>query len=111
MPTTHALDDYVQRLPALYREILSAFPRIEPTRRAGYGLAFQSLSADFEERGVNHSVGEIILACQELAKYGLVEIKHNIFVHPTARGEELIAALTGHQPAELSVEPLPPPPV
>ena len=110
MPTVQELHEYVDRLPKLYREVLAAFPHIEPNRRKGYGLAFQSLMADFEERQVGYSLGEIILGCEELQKYGLVEIKHRIFVHPTARGEELISALTGHQAVAPHIDPLPPPP-
>src|SRR5439155_25538757 len=41
MPTDQQLRTYAQSLPKIYREILAAFPRIEPNRKTGYGLAFQ----------------------------------------------------------------------
>ena len=47
MPSDQELRAYAQTLPTIYREILAAFPRIEPGRKAGYGLAFQTLAADF----------------------------------------------------------------
>lgn len=101
---------YAAQLPGIYREILAAFPRMEPGRRAGYGLAFGTLAADFEERRLPFTLGEIIAASEQLQSNGLVEVKHQIFVHPTARGERLIHAITGHESPETTVPPLPPPP-
>lgn len=110
MATDEALQKYAQNLPEIYREILSAFPRIEPTRKAGYGLAFQTLASDFESRGIHFRLGDIIQACQQLQEHQFVEIKHRIFVHPTEKGERLIAILTGQQAAESKVPALPSPP-
>ena len=81
--------------------------RAEYAARQGYGLAFQTLAADFENRALNFDLGEIILACQELERNGLVEIKNRIFVHPTALGERLIALMTGQEAATVKVDPLP----
>ena len=92
---------YVKSLAPIYRDILRAFPRFDSTRRAGYGLAFQSLYSALERK---YSLGQIKLACEEMAKGRAVEIKNEIFVCPTPLGEELIAALTGHQ---ASVETVP----
>ena len=104
MPVTH---EYVESLPAIYRDILAAFPRFDATRKRGYGLAYQSLYSALEGK---YSLGEIVLACQELAKGGAVEIRNEIFVHPTALGEELIAAVTGGEVPQLAVPPFPRPP-
>ena len=46
MATDEQLKSYAESLPSIYREILTAFPRMEPNRRQGYGLAFQTLAAD-----------------------------------------------------------------
>ncbi len=46
-----------------------------------------------------------------MAKGGAVEIKNEIFVQPTALGEELIAAVTGGEVAEVAVPPFSPPPM
>jgi hypothetical protein len=110
MATEQQLLDYVHGLPEIYREILSAFPRIEPNRRKGYGLAFQSLLSDFEGRDLKFGLGEVIQACQQLQQRQLVEIKHRIFVHPTEAGERLIAALTGQHASVARVPELPVPP-
>jgi hypothetical protein len=107
MPTDEQMRGYADALPPIYREILTAFPRIEPTRRQGYGLAFQTLAADFENRDVPFNLGEILQAGQELERNGLVEIKNRIFVHPTALGERLIALLIGQQGPAVKVDPLP----
>jgi hypothetical protein len=102
MATDGQLRPYAQPLPPIYREILAAFPRIEPNRRQGYGLAFQTMAADFENRGLAFNLGEIIQACQELKWNGLVDIKNRIFVHPTALGEHLVAIVSGQQAPDTS---------
>ncbi|MBM4034841.1 MAG: hypothetical protein FJ291_24115 [Planctomycetes bacterium] len=99
MAERQELRKYAEGLPEIYREILAAFPRFTPGRKAGYGLAYQTLDDDFERRGVRYTMGEIMLACEKLAERGLVEIKHGFFVCPTDRGEQLIAAVTGQEPA------------
>jgi hypothetical protein len=40
MPIT---DEFVKSLPAIYRDLLAAFPRFDATRKVGSGLAYQSL--------------------------------------------------------------------
>jgi hypothetical protein len=110
MPTDKELLDYARSLPAIYREILAAFRRIEPTRRAGYGLGFQTLASDFESRNLSYALGDVIQACDQLEKHGLVTIKHRVFVHPTEYGERLIEAMTGNKASASTVPPLPPPP-
>jgi hypothetical protein len=110
MATAEQVHEYVESLPPIYREILRAFPRIQPNRKAGYGLGFQTLAADFEREGLAPTMGEIILACQELERQGLVQIKHGLLVHPTERGERLIAAITGREAPAVTVPPLPVPP-
>jgi hypothetical protein len=107
MLTDEQLRAYADSVPSIYREILGAFPRIEPSRRYGYGLAYQTLAADFENRSMTYGVGEIIQACQELERNGLVEIKNSIFVHPTTLGERLIAFVTGKHAPAVQVDPLP----
>ena len=105
-----AYGDYARELPPIYREILAAFPRIEPNRKAGYGLALQTIAADFEGRGLGFTLGEVIQACQRLHDEELVRVKNRIFVYPTDRGELLIAAITGKEPREAEIPPLPTPP-
>jgi hypothetical protein len=104
MPVT---PEYVETLPAIYRDILAAFPQFDATRKRGYGLSYQSL---YSALNGEYTLGEIVLACQELAKNGAMEIKNEIFVHPTPLGEELIAAVTGGKLPQVAVPPFPPPP-
>ena len=103
MPIT---DEYVNSLPDVYRDILSAFPKFDSTRKFGYGLSIQSLYSALDGR---YNLGTIRRACQKMAESGVLTIKHEIFAHPTALGEELIAAVThGEVPSE-DVPPFPPP--
>ena len=110
MATDEQLKSYAESLPPIYREILAAFPRIEPARKQGFGLAFQTLSTDFESRHTGFTLGEIIQACQALEQQHIVEIKHRIFAYPTQLGERLIGVLTGQHTPEVLVPELPSPP-
>jgi hypothetical protein len=110
MATNQQLQAYAESLPEIYREILSAFPRLEPTRRQGYGLAFQTLNADFQDRGLDFGLPEIFAACEELQHKGMVEVKHRVFVHPTPLGEQLVAILSGGTSPRVKVPVLPSPP-
>jgi hypothetical protein len=111
MLTDEQLRKYSESLPAIYREILAAFPRIEPYRKRGYGLAFQTLAADFNDRNLEITAGEIVQAADELAHQGLAKIEHGIFIQPTELGERLIAIITGKQAPVVKVPKLPPLPV
>lgn len=105
--------EYVDSLPPIYRDILAAFPEIEPARKPGWGLAYQTLFARLDEehsQGViaqKYSLGEIIQACENMQQGGAVDIKNRIFVHPRHFGEELIVFLTRREPVESRVPPFP----
>ncbi len=96
--------EYAESLPAIYRDILAAFPQFDPTRKSGYGLSFQSLYSALNGK---YSLGEIKLACEEMAKAGVMEIQNTIFATPTQSGEQLIAAVTHGHPAKAGVPPFP----
>jgi hypothetical protein len=103
--------DYAKSLPDIYREIMAAFPEIEPRRGAGYGLAIQTIAMHFANSGIPFSLGEIREAIFQLASRGFIEIRNDIFAHPTDLGEQLIAIVSGKQMATSSHVPaLPPPP-
>jgi hypothetical protein len=78
-------DDY-----RLYRDILQAFPALNPSRKKGEGAAFQTLYSYFHRKGMIYEIWEIIAACEGMQEAGIVEIKNEIFVHPTEEGELLI---------------------
>jgi hypothetical protein len=105
MPSDAALSAYAKGLPPIYRDILAAFPAIEPGRKAGYGLAFQTLAVHFANTKREWVLGEVQEACKQLADSGFVEIKNGIFVHPTDLGEQLIAVVTGGSRASSSAIP------
>ena len=105
MPIT---DEYVESLPDIYRDVLIAFPQFNPNRKFGYGLTYQSLAAALDEK---YTFGQIKMACENMAKGGVMKIKHTVFACPTPLGEELIAAVTGGTVAPgLEVPPFNPPP-
>lgn len=99
-------EEYLRGLPEIYREILSAFPKLEPDRKAGYGLAFQTLYEGLEGR---IPIEQIVQACQKMEHGGAVELRQGIFVYPTATGEDIIAGLTGERAPALRVPEFPAP--
>lgn len=109
MPTDAELAAYAQKLPPIYRDILTAYSEIEPGRTRGSGHAFQTLAAHFFNRRLEHTLVEVQEACRRLADRGFFEIRNEIFAHPTALGEHLIAILTGKPTRELHVPELPQP--
>ena len=94
MTNQSEINSYAKALPDIYREILAAFPAIEPGRKAGYGLAFQTLAIYFANHSRPFGFEDVRAACCQLADRGFIEIKNEIFAHPTQLGEELIAAVT-----------------
>src|SRR5438552_18428837 len=109
MPTAAELQKYVKSLPQLYRDILTAYPAIDPARKAGYWLAFPTLAAYFANRKIGHAIHEIQEARQRLAEKGFVEIRNGIFAHPTELREQLIAAASGKRATALTIPELPTP--
>ena len=108
MPSDAELSAYAKNLPDIYRDIVAAFPTVEPHRKAGYGLAFQTLAVHFANTRKGYAFEEVQEACKQLASNGFIEIKNVFFAHPTDLGERLIAAVA-HRPlaANLSVPALP----
>lgn len=99
-------DQYVETLPTIYRDILAAYPRFDSTRKAGYGLSHQSLYSALEGK---YRLGDIKIACENMAKVHLMTIRHSIFACPTRLGEELISAITGNEIPVSNVPPINPP--
>jgi hypothetical protein len=102
MPTDAEMTAYAKSLPPVYRDIMAAFPAIEPGRKAGYGLAFQTLAMHFANKHAEYSLGDVEEACERLADSGFIEVKNGIFAHPTDLGEQLIAAVTDRPRASSS---------
>jgi hypothetical protein len=94
MPSEAEMKDYSRTLPPIYRDIMAAFPEIEPGRKAGYGLAFQTLAVHFANTHRGWGLEEVREACMRLAENGFFEIKNGIFAHPTDLGEQLIAVVS-----------------
>lgn len=102
------LEAYAAELPDIYRDILAVFPTVDPGRKMGYGLAFQTIMVALNNR---YSLGQIQLACSQLANYDLIEIRNGMFAHPTPLGEAVISKISGRAVPSSEIPPLPPPPV
>src|SRR5580698_5967462 len=105
MPSDAEIAAYAKGLPSIYRDIMAAFPEIEPGRKAGYGLAFQTLAMHFVNTQRGYGFEEVKEACKQLAANGFIEIRNEIFAHPTELGEQMIAVVTGGSRASKLVIP------
>ena len=99
--------EYLESLSKIYQDILAVFPKVDPRRYRGSGLAFQSIYSALDGK---YTLAEIKLAAHELELGQAVELRNSIFLHPTDLGEKLIAALTGTEADSLVVEKFLPPP-
>lgn len=94
MATEIQLNNYISQMPAIYKDILAIFPEAEPFRKSGYGLAFQTITILLARNEKPYSFEDVRLASTKLEGEGIVEIKNEIFVHPTEIGEQLISMIT-----------------
>lgn len=100
--------EYLDQIPPIYLDVLAAYPRIDPVRKKGYGLAVSTIYANLENEKKPYTLGEVREACENLVASGVVQIQNDIFAHPTDLGEELIASLTKQPIPEKAVPPFPP---
>jgi len=118
-PTDEQLKAFAEQLPPIYRDILAAFPGINPERKAGGALMAMSLVDRFgpaidderdEQFDADHDEDEVLDALQQLEDRGFLA-RHprlaSLSYAPTALGERLISLLTGHRPRPKGAPPLP----
>jgi len=104
---TQITQEYMDSLPDIYRDVLAAFRVFNPQRNLDSGIAFQSLYSVLYDK---YNLAEIRIACDRMKKGGVLDIKNEIFAHPTQLGEELIGQLTQGTLAEDTVPQFSPPP-
>jgi hypothetical protein len=110
-----ALREYADSLPKIYQELLRQFPRSDPHRTVGSGLAMATIYADLKNQYrsdgdvIPYSSGLVREAFEQMAAKGVVEVRNKIFVYPQPLGEELIELLSGMKPE--TVPPFPAPPI
>lgn len=110
MPTDEEIKAYADKLPAIYRDVLAAFPAVAPDRRVGDGLALQTLLSHLiVEADSPYTDDDIHLAITKLFESGFLDVKRGVACYPTPLGEQLIGALTGQYAAERGIPDLPKP--
>ncbi len=101
------LEQYAQKLPPIYQDLLRQFPDSDPYRTPGSGLAVPTIYTGLREkyreenREFPYSNGMVVEAFRQMAQSGVVELRNDIFVYPQSVGEELIAILSGQSPATI----------
>lgn len=110
VPTDEQLREYAEKLPAIYKAILSAYPAVAPGRREGDGLTADSIREHVEEVHPDERSEDVPAGLNQLEERGfLSSAKRWSFYSPTSLGERLIVVLTGHVPAPVGPPPLPVP--
>ena len=110
MPSDEQIKEYADKLPEIYRDVLSAFPGENPTRRDGDGLLPESIESHVHFLNSDHREGDVTAAVARLTDRGFFEVDARFGeVRPTPLGERLIAAVTGRRPAPVSIPDLPVP--
>jgi hypothetical protein len=108
MPTDVEIRAYADRLPAIYRTVLSAFPRVSPKRRVGDGLSADTI-LEFIEEESEYRADDAGDALRRLIAGGFLTESRNILIAPTPLGEQLIVAVSGHAPVPEGIPELPVP--
>ena len=99
---------------AIFLDILDAITTLSPGRRVrGDGYAYQTLFIQLAQMGKEYEIQQIILASESMRNAGFVEIRNEIFVHPTEPGELLIEKLfplraATNRPRPFPVKPIQP---
>jgi hypothetical protein len=113
MPTAEQLKTYAEKLPAVYREILAAFPEAVPNRQSEEGLSIEVIQLHLIRRNQQYTLEEIEAAIDQLEDGGFVAVVNEDYlriVRPTVLGEGLITAITGKAPKNQLVVPALPKP-
>src|SRR3954447_9999691 len=79
--------EYVDHLPAIYKDVLDGFWMFNPNNRPDWGVAAESLFSVLHDK---YTLGEIREACSQMAKGGALNADKYRFYRPTELGEELI---------------------
>lgn len=115
-PTDEQLKAYAERLPEIYKQVLAAFPDQSPDRRAGDGLAYESVDEYLVRSAPDwyrtQDLPKVLeqLERREFVKWHRYSDHPGVdFCTPTPLGERLITSLTGHRPTEREIPPLPEP--
>ncbi len=109
-PTTEQLKAYADKLPAIYREILTAMHAADPHRRYGVGIDAQAFWNQLLQLVSEYSRTDYRYAIERLEARGFLEYQDETGFWKLADvGEELMAAVTGKRAPKVVVPDLPHP--
>ncbi len=97
--------NYTESLPEIYRDVLKTIPRYRSQIEIGGGVAVASLAARLGEK---HSYSEIKLACERMARAGVLSQTSEQFFVPTEIGNQLVEMLAEGILPEQTVPEFPP---
>ncbi len=111
-PTDEQLREYALKLPQIYRDVLEAFPKVDPGRRRGdaalidrnafYKFQLKSVESPLREWDIRHAINALCDA-------GILDTNEFSSLFPTEVGERLITLLTGHEAKVYTIPELPAP--
>ncbi len=111
-PTDEQLLYYAVELPQIYRDILTAFPATDPSRRRGDAIGVERIQQALpgtKSDPKRPSLRDVKEAISNLRFEEILEETGFEGVYPTELGERLIEKLTGVKAAVRVVPPLPVP--
>lgn len=111
-PTVDQLREYAAKLPEIYKDVLIAFPKIDPERRRGDAAVIdRNIFFRFQLKSVESPLREwdIRQAINALCDAGILDTNEFNSLFPTEVGERLITLLTGHEAKVYTIPELPTP--
>lgn len=110
MPTDEQLREYAEQLPQIYRDVLAAFPGVNPDRKSGYGLTVETILDHLIDSDCGHDTADVQDALRKLEERGFLTANRPMaWYSPTTLGERLVTVVTGHTPRPSGAPPLPVP--
>jgi len=108
-PTDVQIHEYANKLPEVYRCILSSFPATNSRRRYGSGLTLGTIDTYLKSNYRPYVESDTEIALGQLVERDFLEEASEPIPYytPTALGERLIMAITGVVPVPQTVPNLP----
>ena len=109
-PTDDQLREYAAKLPQIYKDLLAAFPKVDPDRRSGDPVAIFKLEEQLESDDRDVRLEDVQSAFKKLVLQRFIRsIGGTTYCAPTPIGERLISVITNHVPRPATIPELPQP--
>ena len=110
-PTDDQLREYAAKLPQIYKDLLAAFPKVDPDRRSGDPVKVFEIEELLVNEASDVRIQDFQKAINQLVSQKFLrDIGGSLnYCAPTVLGERLITLITNHVPRPASIPELPEP--